>query len=194
MNMETIKPGQYVEVTYDLFVGKENELMESATAEAPLRFVFGTDQMLPSFEAKLNGLEVGDKFDFVIPCADAYGEYDDDHVLELDKKMFEVEGKFDEEMIYPGNTVPMMDANGNRLNGSVVEVKENIVVMDFNHPLAGEDLHFVGEVKTVRPATPEELHPAHSCGCGCCGDEGEHGCGGCGGDDSHHGCGGGCCH
>ena len=56
--------------------------------------------------------------------------------------MFIVDGKFDEEMIFPGNTVPMMDASGNRLNGSVLEVKENVVVMDFNHPLAGEDLHF----------------------------------------------------
>ncbi len=188
--MENIKPGQYVEVTYDLFVGKENELMERATEEVPLRFVFGLDQMLASFEAQLNGLEVGDKFDFVIPCADAYGERDEDHVLELEKKMFEVDGKFDEEIIFPGNTVPMMDANGNRLNGSVLEVKEDIVVMDFNHPLAGEDLHFVGVVKMVRPATEEELRPTHSCGCGC------DSCGGCGESHDHEcgGCGDGCCH
>ena len=46
--METIKPGQFVELTCDLFVGPENELMERATPEAPLRFVFGTEQMLPS--------------------------------------------------------------------------------------------------------------------------------------------------
>ena len=51
--MEIIKPGQFVEATYDLFVGAENELMERATKELPLRFVFGADQMLPSFEAKL---------------------------------------------------------------------------------------------------------------------------------------------
>ena len=129
--MEIIKPGQFVEATYDLFVGAENELMERATKELPLRFVFGADQMLPSFEAKLKGLKAGDKFEFVIPCNDAYGERDEEHVLELNKDMFIVDGKFDEEMIFPGNTVPMMDASGNRLNGSVLEVKENVVVMDF---------------------------------------------------------------
>ena len=58
--MEIIKPGQFVEATYDLFVGAENELMERATKELPLRFVFGADQMLPSFEAKLKGLKAGD--------------------------------------------------------------------------------------------------------------------------------------
>ena len=104
--METIKPGQFVELTYDLFVGSENELMESATAEAPFQFVFGVDQMLPSFESHIKDLKVGDTFDFVIPCNDAYGERDEEHVLELDKKMFEVDGKFDDEYIFPGNTVP----------------------------------------------------------------------------------------
>ena len=57
--METIKPGQFVELTYDLFVGSENELMESATAEAPFQFVFGVDQMLPSFESHIKDLKEG---------------------------------------------------------------------------------------------------------------------------------------
>ena len=60
--METIKPGQFVELTYDLFVGSENELMESATAEAPFQFVFGVDQMLPSFESHIKDLKVGDTY------------------------------------------------------------------------------------------------------------------------------------
>ena len=65
--MEIIKPGQYVEATYDLYVGENNEqeLMEKATKENPLKFVFGTDQMLPAFEEKLKGLKAGDKFDFI---------------------------------------------------------------------------------------------------------------------------------
>ena len=111
--MEIIKPGQYVEATYDLYVGENNEqeLMEKATKENPLKFVFGTDQMLPAFEEKLKGLKAGDKFDFIIPCNDAYGEYDKDHVLELGKEIFEVNGVFDKDMIYEGNTVPMIMIN-----------------------------------------------------------------------------------
>ena len=69
--------------------------------------------------------------------------------MDLPKNIFEVDGKFDAEMIKEGNTVPMMDSNGNRMNGSVLEVKDDIVVMDFNHPLAGETLHFSGEVIDV---------------------------------------------
>ena len=121
-----ITANKFVAVTYDLNVGEgeERELMEKAVAEAPLKFIFGTGAMLPAFEDALKGLEVGDKFDFSIAPADAYGEYVEDHVLDLPKNIFEVEGKFDSEIIKEGNTVPMMDSNGNRLNGSVLEVKE----------------------------------------------------------------------
>ena len=167
--------------------------MERATAETPLKFIFGTGAMLPAFEDALKGLEVGDKFNFSITPADAYGEYVEEHVLDLPKNIFEVDGKFDSEMIKEGNTVPMMDSNGNRMNGSVLEVKEDVVVMDFNHPLAGETLHFNGEVIDVHEPTAEEIAaltaPAGGCGCGC--DDCESGCG----DHNHEsGCGCGGCH
>lgn len=185
-----ITANKFVAVTYDLNVGEgeELELMERATAEVPLKFIFGTGAMLPAFEEALKGLSVGDKFNFSIAPAEAYGEYMEEHVLELPKNIFEVEGKFDAEVIKEGNTVPMMDSNGNRLNGSVLEVKEDIIVMDFNHPLAGETLNFSGEVIDVHEATAEEiaaLTGASSCGCGDCdsdcgdGNEGGCGCGGC---------------
>ena len=190
-----ITANKFVAVTYDLNVGEgeERELMERATAETPLKFIFGTGAMLPAFEDALKGLEVGDKFNFSITPADAYGEYVEEHVLDLPKNIFEVDGKFDSEMIKEGNTVPMMDSNGNRMNGSVLEVKEDVVVMDFNHPLAGADLIFEGEILESRPATNEEIQELvkmmsgeGGCGCGCdsCGD----GCG----DDC--GCEGGHCH
>lgn len=187
-----ITANKYVAVTYDLNVGEgdERELMERATVEAPLKFIFGTDMMLPAFENALKGLEVGDTFNFSIDPANAYGEYNEEHVIDLPKNIFEVDGKFDGEMIKEGNTVPMMDSNGNRLNGSVLEVKDDVVVMDFNHPLAGETLHFSGEVIDVHDPTPEEIAalsaPAGGCGCGCgdcdsdCGSNQEEGCG-CGG-------------
>ena len=127
-----ITANKFVAVTYDLNVGEgeERELMERATAETPLKFIFGTGAMLPAFEDALKGLEVGDKFNFSITPADAYGEYVEEHVLDLPKNIFEVDGKFDPEMIKEGNTVPMMDSNGNRMNGSVLEVKEDVVVME----------------------------------------------------------------
>ena len=146
-----ISANKFVAVTYDLYVGEgeERELMEKATREVPLKFIYGTGSMIQAFEDALMGLESGAAFDFTITPENAYGEYNEDYVLDLPKNIFEVDGKFDSEMIQEGNTVPMMDSNGNRMNGSVLEVRDDVVVMDFNHPLAGETLHFKGEVIDV---------------------------------------------
>lgn len=103
----------------------------------------------------------------------------------LDKSIFEVEGKFDDEYVTVGNYIPMMTAEGYRINGKVLEITDKEVVMDFNHPLAGKDVRFRGTIAEVREATPEELHPAHG-GCG--------GCSGCGSDeDGECGCNDGSC-
>lgn len=169
-----ITPNKYVAVIYDLNVGEgdERELMERATVELPLKFIFGTGMMIPAFEQNLDGLEEGDSFQFTIEPADAYGDYIEENVVDLPKDIFKINGKFDAEMIKEGNTVPMMDAEGNHMNGSVLEVKEDIVVMDFNHPLAGETLHFTGKVIDVHEPTAKEIAdltaPAEGCGgCDC---------------------------
>lgn len=185
-----ISPNKFVSVSYDLNVGEgaEKELMERATSENPLEFIFGTNSMLEAFEKNLDNLSEGDTFDFVLTPEQAYGEYDDEHVVDLPRNIFEADGKLDENVIFEGNTVPMMDANGNRLNGSVVSVGDDAIKMDFNHPLAGETLHFTGNVLSVREATPEEiaaLFAPQGGGCGCgsgcgCDDESESDSCGCG--------------
>jgi len=182
-----IANNKYVEVTYDLNVGEgtDQELMERATPANPLKFIFGLGMMLPAFENALKGLQAEDSFDFTLAPADAYGERNDEHVVELPKNIFEVDGKFDAEMIKEGETVPMMDSEGNRLLGSVLEVNNDVVVMDFNHPLAGETLHFSGKVLEVHDATAEEIAAftaPSGCGCDDCSSD-------CGGDHDHGGCG-----
>ncbi len=174
----------FVALTYDLYVGEENEkeLMEQATEEQPLTFYTGLGMMLDKFEAEIAPLKVGDSFDFVIPVDDAYGEYEDEKIIELPKNIFEVDGAIDEEMIAEGNMVPLVDSEGNRINASIVSVGEDIVTVDINHPLAGEDLHFIGKVIEMREATEEELKAVFSSGCGC-------GSGGCDSGDCGSGCG-----
>ena len=143
-----------------------------------MRFVFGLGSMLPAFEDRLEGLKTDDVFLFTLAPEDAYGDYVEENVVELSKKMFEVEGRFDAKYIREGNTIPMVDSDGQRMNGSVLEVKEDTVLGDFNHPLAGETLHFNGKVLDVHEATAEELAELVApdeggCGCGCsCGDDG----------------------
>lgn len=189
-----------VNAEYELYVDGENgelELMERATSEQPLNFIYGIGMMLPKFEQNLNGLETGDSFDFTISNEEAYGPYDDEAVIELERAVFEIDGKLDEEMVFEGNVVPLMDSEGNRLQAQVVSVNDTHITVDLNHPLAGENLHFKGKVIEVREATEEELNAllGGGGGCGCGGNCGD-GCGDdCGCDDDHnhsHGCGCGC--
>ena len=197
--------GKYsmVTLTYDLRIDDEHgEVIEQATEERPLQFLYGAGVMLPKFESQLAGLHEGEPFTIKLGKNDAYGDVNQDAVVELPKHVFLVNGKFDDELIKVGNTVPMMSSNGQRLNGLVMEVDDDSVKMDFNHPLAGEDLFFAGKVLEVREASDEEvaqiLSGGGSCGCGsggcgcgddsCSTDEHEHAHGGCGSG----GCGCGC--
>lgn len=189
-----ISDNKYVTVTYDLNVGEgdERELMEQATVEQPLEFIFGTNSMLEAFEDQIRGLSQGDLFSFRLTPEEAYGDYDETKVIELPKNIFEIDGKVDEGVLFEGNTLPMMDSAGNRLMGSVVSIDDEVVTMDFNHPLAGEIMHFEGTVMGVREASVEEIAALFSsggCGCGGCGSDEEGGCG-CG--SSHDGEAGGC--
>lgn len=195
--METT-PNKYITVAYELYVMEDGEknLVEKATAEHPFQFISGMGTTLDAFEMQLKDLNKGDKFEFTIPVNEAYGEFNEEYVLDLPKNIFEINGKFDSDRIFEGNVVPLMNADGNRMNGTVVEVKEDIVVMDLNHPLAGKDLTFVGEVTESRPATNEEIQSmlnmisGEGCGCGNCGGD----CDGGDCDESHEGCGCGHCH
>ncbi len=182
-----ISNNKFVSVCYDLNVGEgeERELMEQATTEVPLSFIFGMGMMLETFEKNIYGLGTGDKFSFTLNPEDAYGEYQEDRVVELPKNIFEVDGKFDSERISEGQTLPMMDSDGNRLTGSVLEVSDSTVLMDFNHPLSGEILHFEGEILDVHEPTAEEIAGFSSgCGGGCGGGCGDScGCDGCGDEE-----------
>lgn len=172
-----ISDSKFVTLTYDLNVGEddERELMEQATAEKPLEFIFGTNSMLKAFEDNIYGLSEGDTFKFTLKPEEAYGDFDESRIIELPKNVFEVNGKIDTEMLFEGNALPMMDSEGNRLTGSVVSITDEVVTMDFNHPLAGETMHFEGTVQGVRDASPEEIAALFSNDGGCSSGD----CGGC---------------
>jgi FKBP-type peptidyl-prolyl cis-trans isomerase SlyD len=172
-----IGKNKMVSLTYDLhYDDVEGEMIEQATSEKPLSFIFGAGLMLPKFETALENLEAGNPFEISLADVDAYGELDENAIVDLPKHIFFIDGEFDEEIVSVGNTVPMMSTSGQRLNGLVLEITDDIVKMDFNHPLAGESLFFKGEILEVREATDDELAALVSGGCGC-------GSGGCGCDD-----------
>jgi FKBP-type peptidyl-prolyl cis-trans isomerase SlyD len=157
-----IEPQHVVSLTYDLYVKQEDgteALVESATEEQPLTFLYGGGQMLPKFEENLSALSTGDQYDFRLAAEDAYGQYDDEAVANLPKEMFQ-----GTEIPEIGSVLPLQDNNGNHFQGQVVSVAEDGVIVDLNHPMAGQDLHFKGNIINVRPATPEELSHSHAHG------------------------------
>lgn len=176
-----ISKEKVVSLTYELRLDNpEGEIIETLTTENPLTFLFGAGNLLPKFEEYIDGLQVGDDFDFELKSHEAYGEVKKEAIVNIPITAFEIDGRIDKNMLSIGNKIPMQDASGNKLTGLVQEVTNDKVTMDFNHPLAGNDLFFKGEIMEVRKATEEELHHGHahysgSCeSCSDCDDESGH--------------------
>ncbi len=186
-----------VEFCYELEV--DGQIVDHTTKERPLDYIHGTGSLLPKLEAHIEGMEPGDRFDVTLSPADGYGEVDPSRIIDLPKAAFEVNGQVREDLLVPGNTIPMMNSMGGVIPGVVLEVSDDSVKMDLNHQMAEKTLHFTGEVISVREATEKELTEGlhgeyvHTCGCGGChGHDGD--CGGCEGGCGDHGndCGCGC--
>jgi FKBP-type peptidyl-prolyl cis-trans isomerase SlyD len=151
-----------VTMTYTLRKNDENgEILQEVNESRPFVHLFGMGTLLPAFEASLNDLEPEETFSFAISAADAYGEKSDEAIIELDKSIFEIDGVIDDQLLFVGNVIAMQDQNGNPIEGRVLEIRDSNVLMDFNHPLAGQDIHFTGKILDVREATAEELEHGH---------------------------------
>ena len=194
-----IEQNKVVEFCYELEV--DGKVVDQTTKERPLDYIHGTGSLLPKLEAHIEGMEPGATFDITLSPADGYGEVDPERIIDLPKAAFEVNGEVREDLLVPGNTIPMMNSMGGVIPGVVLEVTADTVKMDLNHQMAGKTLHFKGEILTVREATEKELTEGlhgeyvHSCGCGGCHGHGGD-CGGCEGgqcgEDHGEGCGCGC--
>lgn len=152
---------QYHLTVDDKEIGKEVTI-EQTDAQHPFVFLFGSGSLLESFENNIRGMKPGDQFDFVLKSSEAYGEMQNENIVDIPLEAFLGEdGKMDEEIIKVGNTVPMVDNEGHHMQGVVEEITDSFVKMDFNHPLAGMDLHFKGNVQDVRDASSEEISHGH---------------------------------
>lgn len=153
-----------VAIAYELKLQAEEgdfEVVEVVGKEDPMYFIWGMSGLPELFETNLLGLAVGDTFNFRIPPEEGYGEVDPEAIVDLPRTMFEEEGVNTDELLVLGNSIPMTNAEGHRLQGIVVDFSKDSVTLDFNHPLAGREMDFNGEILVVRDATETELDHGH---------------------------------
>jgi FKBP-type peptidyl-prolyl cis-trans isomerase SlyD len=155
----TVSKHKVVTLTYQLR-NSEGVMVDEATESHPFAFIHEMGMTLEDFDKNLSGLSAGEEFNFTLSPEQGYGDMNEEAIVPIPMSIFAGED-LPENLLTPGNVVPMQDNQGNPLNGKVVSVDETQVIMDFNHPLAGSNLHFTGRIVSVREATPQELEHGH---------------------------------
>lgn len=150
-----IKNGVVVGIAYVLTV--DGVEMDEASANEPLEYLHGAENIVPGLEKALTGKKIGDKFSVTLQPADAYGDYDEENVDTIDRDDFP-----DADSIEPGMELLLEDEDGYMMEALVKEVLDDAIVLDFNDPLAGKVVTYDVEVVTLRPADEEELAHGHA--------------------------------
>ena len=150
-----VADGLVVGLAYTLRLD-DGEIVDSSSDQEPLQFLQGRGQIVPGLEQALYGMAVDDRKDVVVAPADGYGEQDPDASELVDRDVFPPDPD-----LRPGIGLRMRDGSGEALEAYVAEVRPDGVLLDFNHPLAGETLYFQVRIAALRPATSEELAHGH---------------------------------
>lgn len=156
-----IENGCVVEVYYRLL--DENGIeVDSSEESEPLSYVHGMGQILPGLEKELEGRVAGDEATIIVNPEDGFGPHREEFVFSVPRSQFGF-------AVEPGAVVEAQLPDNRSRYLQVIEVSDDSVMLDGNHPMAGKTLHFEVTVSSVREATPEELEPdrGHHAGCGC---------------------------
>ena len=145
--MEQVKSGDKVKVHYH---GKlrSGETFDSSQGREPLEFTVGSGQVIKGFDQGVMGMQVGDKRTVEIPVQDAYGVKQDEMIIEFPRNQFPPDMKPE-----AGMQLMMNNGAGQSFPVTVTEVKEESVILDANHPLAGQDLIFDIELVEIVPTS-----------------------------------------
>ncbi|WP_138476212.1 FKBP-type peptidyl-prolyl cis-trans isomerase [Dyadobacter bucti] len=164
-----VEKNNVISLTYSLRIPDsegEMDVVEVVTEEDPMYFIQGISGLPEGFENQIEGLVAGDTFAFTVSAEEGYGEFDEDAIVDLPKSVFQMEDVNQEELLQIGNIIPMTNEDGERMHGQVMEIKDDVVIMNFNHPLAGKEMQFEGQIISIRAATPEEISHGHVHGAG----------------------------
>jgi len=139
---ETVKEGKTVRFDYTLKV--EDQAIESSEGKKPIEYVHGVGKIIPGLANALEGMKEGDTKSVKIEPEDAYGEIIEDAIKDVPKDNFPEDFTFE-----VGTVIQLQDPEGNNYPGVVWEVKDDSVVVNFNHPLAGQSLTFDVEIISI---------------------------------------------
>jgi FKBP-type peptidyl-prolyl cis-trans isomerase SlyD len=151
--MEKVEKHKVVTMTFTL-LNESGEVLEE-TGETPISFIFGIGQLIEGLEKGIEGMKVGEEREIIVTPEEGYGVYDPDAVEEVPVELF---GDIVPE---PGMRFYAQTEDGRSIPIYVKEVKDDTVIIDYNHPLAGETLLFRVKVLGIRDATPEEISEGH---------------------------------
>ncbi|NUQ36953.1 MAG: peptidylprolyl isomerase [Caldilineales bacterium] len=151
---QTVAADMVVTLSYAVH-SADGEFIDSSDDSGPLEYLHGQGGLVPGLEAALTGMAVGESKEVTLAPEDAYGEWEEDAFEEVPLSMF------GDEELYEGMEIYLEDDDGEVTEAWVSEIYENAVLLDFNHPLAGETLVFEVTVEAIRAATAEELEHGH---------------------------------
>jgi FKBP-type peptidyl-prolyl cis-trans isomerase SlyD len=153
----TIQPNARAVLDYTIRLARTNEVVDASTSEGgePIAYVHGYGMLVPGLERGLVGLAAGDRREIEVAPEEAYGLHDEELVVEVARSEMPRPKK-----VKIGDEIVAESEDGDEAVLRVIEVKEDLVVLDGNHPLAGETLRYEVTVREVREATEEEIAEA----------------------------------
>lgn len=154
MNKDSVQKDVVVSIEYTLQV--DGEEIDSSKGQDPLQFLVGHGNIIAGLEREMIGMKVGDSKDVVVQPADGYGEYDEEAYMDVPR------GQFPQDMpVEEGLELSVRDDQGQSRYARIDSIEGDTVTLNFNHPLAGDQLHFNVKVVELREPTTEELEHGH---------------------------------
>jgi len=150
-----VQDGQVVSMEYTLRV--DGEILDTSVGHEPLEFLQGAGNIIPGLEQELYGMAVGESKNVIVQPDDGYGILDPDAFVDVPREQFPADIPLE-----VGVEIQVTDENGTPMNARIDAVSDDSVKLDFNHPLAGKELHFDMKIVGLRPATEEENEHGHS--------------------------------
>ena len=158
MTENTVSGNMVASVHYKGTLPENGEVFDSSEGREPLTFLVGHKQMIPGFEEEIMGAKVGETREFTLSSDRAYGDRDNDAVMEIPREQF---AQLEQEATLETGMQLVAQMPHGPSPFTITSLTEETVTADFNHALAGQSLTFSVEIVELREATEEELAHGH---------------------------------